>query len=658
MQKFLHIGRRKFLRDSLGIGVAPLISGVSSSESARAEQKPARPGKDSGYSDFPYDGYQRFSEYVTARDGTKLALDYYRPTKRGELHTEKLPVVWSQDRYLRAIVANDRVYNHLDESPKLFVLLTHGYVIATADLRGAGASFGVVDGWLSPKEAEDSYDLTEWLAAQPWSTGKVGMTGRSYLGVSQYFAASEAPPSLKAIMPESAWFDGYESMYPGGIFGDWWIYSWSTFTRTADIHAALPPDWRKAVEAGRKGVITPERQRACSDMQNCPGMPDGPVSPVDADVDGQLLARAIEEHKAASTAYSLARHSPFRDSRNENDEVPTHIRRSSGWRVQGIAKSDVAAYHVGGWFDGFCRSSLLWQRNYPKFSKVVMGPWLHDGTGHIDLAAEYVRWFDHWLKGIDNGITKEPRVTYFTMGAPDGHQWRTSDVWPLASERLTRFYFDGQLASGDTNNHARRLALNASSDAGRVDYVIDYTTNMGNNNRWTSMVIDEGKNPLYANLRENDEKGLTFTTEPLASATEVTGHPVAHLWLTSSAPDVDIFVYLVEARADGSLHYITEGQLRASHRALADPPYDRMGLPYHRSFKEDVRPIAAGEIVELAFDLQPTSILFQKGSRIRITITGADRDNFDTPIAWPAPTIEVLHGGTHASYVELPVIGN
>jgi putative CocE/NonD family hydrolase len=302
---------------------------------------------------------------------------------------------------------------------------------------------------------------------------------------------------------------------------------------------------------------------------------------------------------------------------------------------------------------------LLWHKNFPKFSKVVMGPWLHDGTGHFDLAAEYIRWFDYWLKGIDNGIGKEPRVTYFTMGAPAGQQWRTSDVWLLFSQRLTNFYFDGHWASGDTNKEARSLTLKAPSEAGRVDYVIDYTTNMGNNNRWTSMVVpmSEEQNPLYPYLRENDTKGLTYTIEPLESATEVTGHPVAHLWLTSSVPDVDIFVYLVEMRADGSLHYVTEGQLRASHRGLADPPYDRMGLPYHRSYKEDVRPVAAGEVFELMFDLPPTSILFQKGSRIRVTITGADRDSFDTPITRPAPTFQVLHGGTHTSHIVLPIIG-
>lgn len=441
-QSFAHrvLGARGFLY--------VLAWGLTFAIAAHAQAaKVSRPGEYSGYSDVQYDGYQRFSVYVTARDGTKLALDYYRPTKAGVLHTERLPVVWTQDRYLRAIIADGRLYSHLYQSPKLFVLLQHGYIIATADVRGAGASFGIADGWMGPLEALDSYDITEWLAAQPWSSGKVGMTGRSYLGMTQYFAASQAPPSLKAIMPESAWFDSYESIYPGGIFGDWWNFFWSNTIRTTDIHAPLLPDWRKSVDAARKDAISIERQTACTDMQVCPFIPDGPVSPVDADIDGQLLAQAIEEHKAGETSFSLARHSPYRDSRNGSDEVPTHIRRSPGWLLQGIAKSGVPAYHVGGWFDGFTRDTLVWHRNYPNFSKVIMGPWLHDGTGHFDLAAEYLRWFDHWLKGIDNGITKEAPITYFTMNAPEGQQWRTSNVWPLKSQRVTQFYFEGETGS-------------------------------------------------------------------------------------------------------------------------------------------------------------------------------------------------------------------
>lgn len=170
------------------------------------------------------------------------------------------------------------------------------------------------------------------------------------------------------------------------------------------------------------------------------------------------------------------------------------------------------------------------------------------------------------------------------------------------------------------------------------------------------MIDAGGTSPLYGYLKENDAKALTYTTDPLDSAIEVTGHPVVHIWLTSSAPDVDIFAYLEDVRADGSVHYVTEGKLRASHRALADPPYNRFGLPYHRGFKEDVRPVVPGEVFELSFDLYPTSIVFQKGNRIRLTIAGADRDTYDTPVVSPAPTIEILRGGPHASYVALPII--
>jgi hypothetical protein len=126
--------------------------------------------------------------------------------------------------------------------------------------------------------------------------------------------------------------------------------------------------------------------------------------------------------------------------------------------------------------------------------------------------------------------------------------------------------------------------------------------------------------------------------------------------LTSPAADVDVFAYLEEVLPDGTSQYVTEGQLRASHRALARAPYDRLGLPYHRSFAADSRALVPDELTELVFDLHPTSILFHAGNRIRLTITGADKDTFDTPIQSPPPTIFVSRGGAAASYVELPII--
>jgi uncharacterized protein len=639
------------------MAVALLLFGTAATAHADDGEDDLRPGPILALAPAPYDGYVRFAQYVVARDGTRIALDYYRPTHAGALHTEKLPVVFTQDRYLRAMVTHGHVYTRMYHFPPLYTLLTHGYVIATADVRGSGASFGLTDGWFGPKEAQDAYDVIQWLAAQPWSSGKVGMTGRSYRGIVQYFAAAQAPPALKAIVPEMALFEDYDSIYPGGIFGDWWVFSWSQFVRAQDISAPLEPGWRAAIASGRTGAIALARVQACLEMLTCPSEPRGPPAPVDEDTQGQLLARATEEHKAAPTTFAIASESPFRDSIVGDDPAPTHQLRSPGLLLAKLAASHVAAYHIGGWYDGWTRDTLLWYRNYPNASKLLIGPWYHPATGHVDYAAEYLRWFDYWLKGIDNGVMKEPPITYFTLGAPRGSQWRTARVWPLPGTKLTRYYFEAGRSSSVTSVNDGGLAAHTPGSAvARDDYTIDYTTTLGIDNRWTLTGAGGSGGPPYAGLRENDAKGLTYTTAPLAADMEVTGHPVVHLWMSSSAPDVDVFACLEEVQPDGTSRFVTDGKLRASHRALATAPYDNLGLPYHRSFKSDLRPMNPGEVTELVFDLQPTSILFHAGDRIRLTIMGADKDTFDTPIQTPAPTISVVRGGSDASYVVLPII--
>jgi hypothetical protein len=149
---------------------------------------------------------------------------------------------------------------------------------------------------------------------------------------------------------------------------------------------------------------------------------------------------------------------------------------------------------------------------------------------------------------------------------------------------------------------------------------------------------------------------LTYTTSPLETDLEVTGHPVAHLWLTTDAPDLDVFVYLEEVDRSGKSTYITEGTLRASHRKLSQAPFNNLGLPYHSHYQSDLAPIPAGEPVELAFSLLPTSYRFHKGSRIRITVVCADAGNFDTPIINPAPKLHLLRDMNHPSFIQLPVV--
>jgi putative CocE/NonD family hydrolase len=146
-----------------------------------------------------------------------------------------------------------------------------------------------------------------------------------------------------------------------------------------------------------------------------------------------------------------------------------------------------------------------------------------------------------------------------------------------------------------------------------------------------------------------------YTTAPLEEDLEVTGHPTVHLWLATEAPDLDLFVYLEEVDAQGNVAYVTEGNLRVSHRATNTAPFDNLGLPYHRSHEEDVAPIPTSTPVDLVFDLQPTARRFRRGTRIRIAVTCADADNFDTPMLDPAPRIHLLRDAIHDSFVELPI---
>jgi putative CocE/NonD family hydrolase len=154
----------------------------------------------------------------------------------------------------------------------------------------------------------------------------------------------------------------------------------------------------------------------------------------------------------------------------------------------------------------------------------------------------------------------------------------------------------------------------------------------------------------------NDRQALTYSTPPLDADIEVTGHPVVHLWVTSTADDGDFFVYVEEVDESGYSTYITEGRLRASYRALHEPPFENMDLPWHRCYDEDTEPLHEGEPVELIFDLMPTSNLFDAGHRIRVTVTGADANTFETPQLDPPPTVSVYRSSEYASFIELPII--
>lgn len=578
------------------------------------KKKVTKLGEYEGYSQAIYDEWVRNSVYVTVRDGTKLAVDIFRPAENGKPFEKSLPAIWTHHRYHRAHVLEDGQLRTAMESRWLQQVLKHGYVIAAVDVRGGGASYGNRQGPFTQEEAWDAYDITEWLASQPWCDGNVGMYGRSYLGITQYMAASKAPPHLKAIFPEMALFDSYSFAYPGGVFRYDFLASWSSLVK---------------------------------DMDN-----DKRVAPVDEDRDGAMLERAINEHQANTYAYELVSSKPFRDSKDE-EHNPTFLSLSPSSYVEDIKESDIAIYHLAGWYDIYPRDALLWFSNLTNPQKIVIGPWHHSEGDDSFLAAEHLRWYDYWLKGIDNGIIDEAPIYYYTLGAPEGSEWRSAWKWPLPEEKPTQYYFhEGKTKSVNSTNDGILNPQLPSDETGKDDYIVDYSTTSGKATRWAN---GYGGKFEYPDMSANDKKGLTYTTDSLPADTEVTGHPVIHIWVTSTAEYLDFFAYLEEVDKNGYSHYISEGTLRATHRTTSQSTYNNIGLPFHRSYAEDVSPLPK-EPTELVFDLLPTSNIFDEGHRIRVTITCADKDNTLSPELSPLPKVTIYRNRRFASCIKLPII--
>ncbi|HET9910775.1 MAG TPA: CocE/NonD family hydrolase [Anaerolineales bacterium] len=570
------------------------------------EERLSQPGNYAGYSQPLYEGRISSSQYIPMRDGTKLAALILRPAQDGKLVTTPLPVIWTHHRYHREGIFN---WHHLQ------TVLKYGYVIVSVDVRGSGASFGTYRDLFSPEETRDAYDITEWLAVQPWSDGNIGMFGRSYMGITQFMAASTAPPHLKAIFPEMSEFDRYSFNYPGGVFHDDFFREWGNMIARLDS--------------------------------------DG--SPVNEDPDKLMLQEALKEHAGNLDVLNAYLHLPYRDSAFAPTGTQTYITNNPANYLNEIRSSGIPVYHWGGWYDMFPKHAFLWYSNLTNPQKIVIGPWAHPQLGHLDLAIEEVRWYDYWLKGIDNGVMSEAPIYYYTMGEEQNSGWHSAWQWPLPNQKLTSYYFDGTKSDSVDSVNDGSLSLDLPVTTSGVDeYLVDYSTTSGTATRWSAGY--DVLSPIYPNtMMFNDEKGLTYTTPPLSAEVEVTGHPVVHLWVTSSAKDGDFFVYLEDISEARYSKYITEGNLRASHRALSTAPFEYLGLPYHRSYAEDIADLP-DQPVELVFDLLPTSYIFDAGHRIRVTITCADKDTALTPQLDPPPTIHLYRDAEHASYIVLPII--
>jgi putative CocE/NonD family hydrolase len=583
-----------------------------------------------------FDGTTRFSDYLPLADGTRLAYDLILPTVAGRPSEQPLPTLFKYTPYLRAYAiqgeqeksrvaelyrmpaAQRAALQDLDLfdprhlSGWLVGLVQQGYAAIVVERPGTGASFGTMDPTLQGT-AREADQVLGWIAAQHWCNGRIGMWGNSWQGQTQLAAASTGNPHLKAIMPSATWMDAYGTYYPGGIYNQAFarFFVWSTTILNSSI-----------------------------------------ITPVDTDPDGSLLAQARAERGGATVGQTMTdalwRAFPFRDSEIASGQ-PMWEFVSAYPLLDQINAAGVAVCLVAGWYDIFARDVFLLYHNLTVPKRLLVRPLDHsqiDATApDLDYGAEIQRWFDHWLKGVDTGIMDEPAVRYYLLGDNRADRWRAALQWPPGEERrqLTLYPAADRLL----------VASPAAAAAGSDVYTVDYGTTTGGDARWTAVNWEHA----YGDLSANDARALSYTSAPLQASLRAVGHPVVHLWLRTRAPDLDIFAYLEEVDGQGRSTYVTEGALRASHRAAAEPPYDYLELPYHDHCQSHLAAIPRGEPFEVALDLEPTGFEFPSGSRVRVTIAFADAGNFDTPILEPAPGVELLHDTQHPSRVDIPAIG-
>lgn len=584
-------------------------------------------GRYSGYSEDSFNGHARKSDFLILSDGTKLAYDLLLPTSNGVVEKNPLPVLFCYSTYLRAFnmvrdgkVINNEIMNlsvgrrsyiwlraRFQKDGNIFDyaiinkwvkrMLENGYAVIIVEQRGTGASEGAVDPslWTMSKDANE---VLNWISEQEWSDGKIGMFGKSSLAISQYAAAAANNPHLKAIFPISSSFDMYEGIiYPGGILN-------LSFTNVFELSTKMLED-----------MIVPVYNE---------------MEPRDkTESFSNIMTRTFKE-----SSY-----------RNYNEVIWKDLNLYT--MIDEINKSGVAIYNGTGWGDIFTRGAILWHNNLTVPRKMYISNEDHFALGFnetegVDLGAEAHRWFDHWLKGIDNGIMEESSIHYFLIG----EGWRRAEEFPRANSEKRRFYFDSDFQRKGLLTEAK-----PQSEQFYDLYMADYTTTSGKKSRWNSVIEPSD----YANLTLNESNALVYTSFAFEEDMELVGHPVVNIFISTESSDLDFFVYLVLIDVEGKLTYLTEGHLRASHRKAGKAPFNNLELPYQRGFREDMLPLTSGKSTELLFDLLPIARRIKKGSRIRVIIALADYHNFDTPILDPAPEIKVLRNSKHASFIDMPI---
>ena len=547
---------------------------------------------------------------VKMRDGVTLSADVWLPDATG-----KFPVLIYRTPYGKAKAPKDWT---------TFVkAVTRGYAVVIQDVRGRYASEGDFDPYRN--EGRDGYDTIEWAATQPWSNGVIGTFGLSYPGAVQWLAAVENPPHLKAMVPAMTFSTPRNFFYSGGVFdGSWLDWIWFNIAPDARVRKHLPgPKTRKeAASAWKK-----EHER----MQNYLPMRDLP-----------------DLKTVAPFYYEWLAHPPMSDwwdgaeLRDKYDRVHAAVLNISGWYDEAYGP-DGATTNFNGLLDA--------RKNEPSpRSETIIGAWTHgelqvSKAGDLDFgksaAVDYdeiiLRWMDHYLKGIDNGVEKEKPVRIFVMGA---NVWRDEDAWPLVRAQQTPFYL--------TNAAGAKLSLGADPCA-NCDPFAEFTSDPAHPVR--DLYEQFGARDYRSFARRKDV--LLFDSEPLTSDLEVTGPIQAEMYVSADVSDFDLWVRVLDVWPDGAAYNLMSpglDVLRASYR--------------NESLKPEL--VEPGKVYRLELNRLLTSNLFRKGHRIRVQVSGAFMPHFSRNLqtgksevitsAMQVGHIRIHDDAGHVSRIVLPVI--
>lgn len=571
------------------------------------------------------------------RDGVTLRANIFRPAGEGPW-----PVLLTRLPYGKDLPLGSAVMDPVQVARR-------GYVVVVQDTRGRSTSEGE---WIPfVHEPEDGVDTIAWAAQLPYSNGMVGMYGVSYFGFTQWAAAIHQPAALKAMIPFETWNDPFNGVtFRGGALELGTAGSWQ-LNMAMDVLIRRHRDNPQALGQGIHQVVKEMNALATNGYTSLPLNEFAP----------------LKQQDIAPYFFEAFSHTMERDHTMSR---PMHI-------LGNHHKVTVPTFNVGGWYDIFLQDTITnfkimrEEGSTPEArqSKLLIGPWSHGGTTNpigevnfgfgagaafIDLKIDFVslqlRWFDHWLKGVNTGMLNEAPIKLFVMGA---NVWRDEHEWPLARAVETRYYLH---SGGHANSlHGDGTLTVNTPEAAEVpsdQYLYDPANPVPTRGGALLMTPEYRAGPHDQRPVENREDVLVYTSDVLLTDVEVTGPIKVHLWAVSSAPDTDFVARLVDVHPDGYARNLTDGIIRARYR----------------NFEKGEQPdlIEPGRAYEYEIDLWSTSNLFQAGHRIRLTVTSSsfprwDRNpntghafGADAELAIAHQTI--LHDSAHPSYVVLPIV--